>query len=833
MKEHTSPYTTERVHIPLHHYTTTTCTVSFFKYDLHLFFAVYDSSIASYKDDSKSPTITVHRDGIVVNNYQVPLEVTYFGREQLYWRYEHPDIFLYGCLQFHDHGHYFHGMYAVGSTAETTTFHAIQGVAVPRNFVTSISTSTCYDPTNKICSGKCTGVDSPGAGRTTSNGPALEIGYGWDPTGLPTPVFRMSQKDISNTRWKICSPCRYVFLYQEALHSDPASFPVSAGDITIANDSTSFAGSATLSLLELYQGVPMYNHCWKGQVVSKPKTEPIAIKRVEPTYMQKKRPADLLALCYASAGVDEDFKNMLKTVTCCFVKNHMPDWLKFLSLSTTPRLSRSLLEISQLPGADSFYRRFAMPYIIAQLCQQGMLNLPIDQALKVHYYFQHGLAKEPGYITQANALYHQAFVSKMPRLEHYLRDQKMRGQDLYWAKQLHKLVLGPSCISTFVATLLHGEGDVYHQLRDYGTLLGLLQPSGELLLDAYKKLYIAALTTLSENTSLMDVKDQLVFWVTSFTEGFTNWGDNRVEASTADRKIWEIANDFKRAVGFAGDLKKFATMVVDVMSQNTKIKGIYNYLYVVGSAVAEWFEEEFQEISSNLIRGAIAAVYVVVVMTSIHGLFKWEITQSMQSTTFNTSLAEFGINIMKKLPSDIASSNEIFKSVRGYLYSYNALNLLESLLVQIPEDGQWADKILHNLKENLSKHDTFVMGDKNILKILYGSNILKLVAPVASLIAVIAVINAFIKEQETAQREELFTKILTSVRLFKRMTRAAKLMVQDMLSSAGPLAILGVVANIVQFSDRPSSAHMFYVQFAASYIDCLPLPPPDIKIYHR
>ena len=742
-------------------------------------------------------------------------------------------MFLYGCLQFHHHGHYFHGMYAVGDTAETTSFYAIQGVAVPCKFLTtSISLEPCYDPAIKKCSGKCTAV---GRSKTTTDGPVLEIGYGWDQTGLPTPVFRMSQKDVSTTRLKICSPCRYLFIYKEARESDPATFPVSAADFTIANDSKTFAGKATLSIVECYQGDPMYNHCWKGQVVSKVEAEPIAIERVKPICMQRKRSTDLLALCYASPAFNDDFKNMLTTVTCCFVKNHMPDWFELLSLSTTPKLSRSLLEISQLPGADSFYRHFAMPYIVTQLCQKGMLNLPIDQTLKVHYYFQHDLAKEPGYITQANALYRQAFLARIPRFVYYLEDQEFRrkeGQEFYWAKQLHKLILGPSGINTFVATLLHSEGDIYHQLRDYGTLLGLLQPSGELVLDAYKKLYIAVLATLSENTRLMDVENKIVFWVTTFIEGLIKWSDHQVEPPTVDRQIWEIANDFKKAVEFAGDLNKFTALVIDLMARNLKIQGIYDYSCAVGNAVAVWFEEEFQEICCNLNHGIVVTVYVAMLMTSVHALFKWEIAPSMQTTTFNTSLVEFGINVMRRLPSNITNSDELLRSARGYLYSYSALNLLDGLLVQMSEDGQWAEKIMQHLKENLSESGGFVFGDKNVLKCLYGSSILNLVAPVASLIAVIANINTFTKVEETSTRDELFTKILILARVFKRITRAAKLSIEDLLSSAGPLAILGVLTNIVQFADCPSPAHLFYVQYAASYIDSLPLPPSDIKIYH-
>ena len=235
--------------------------------------------------------------------------------------------------------------------------------------------------------------------------------------------------------------------------TDP-HFPV-AGEFTMAPDSKSFTGSITLK----QDGKKVANFCWNGKStsssahdiphVSKLLTlpEPIMLAAAgsEPLSV-----LDLFTLCHAPPEIQTDCQNMMMDVMKYVIgaPNQHPDWLQNFFGEKRPILASGLQQVAKLPKSQAFYTNFATPYIgigLYQATGKGIPHISILEGRTMLYYFQNGLAKEPGYTEQTNALYLQAFLVDKPRLQDYLDDQNKRKSSgeggYYWAQKLHDAIL--------------------------------------------------------------------------------------------------------------------------------------------------------------------------------------------------------------------------------------------------------------------------------------------------------------------------------------------------------------------------------------------------------
>ena len=113
--------------------------------------------------------------------------------------------------------------------------------------------------------------------------------------------------------------------------------------------------------------------------------------------------------------------------------------------------------------------------------------------------------------------------------------------------------------------------------------------------------------------------------------------------------------------------------------------------------------------------------------------------------------------------------------------------------------------------------------------------VLGYIAPIVSLIVVIANIITLITEKDAPVQDKIFLAIQIFAGLMETAFLALRLVVEELLSFAGPFAILAVVAAIVQFfvdmfvkpDPPPSPAQKFYNDHLKAYIDKLTPPPHD------
>ena len=774
---------------------------------------VYNPSTASYEDSDEALSITIENSEIVTDNYLVPPEVTYFGREQLYWRYEHPVYFSYGCLNFHDNWQYFHGMYVQGVSTNTASFHAVQGVANPCKYNTWISSSsTC--PQRK--------------------GPSIVTGYEWDSRGVPKPVFQVSDNVLSENVWvHVISPSQYVIKISEEAsdtwHWQEANFPLTA-EFKMAKDSKSFVGTITFAPADNTK--VQSNHCWNGNAVAMPINKPM-LAEIQSTTELPLVDFDLFTLCNAPPQIQQVAQEMFTRVMKCVVHKSRPGWSKVLkdavqSHSLT-ELTPSLQEIAQLPGTNTFYTNFAMSCIGISFYhseKKEIYNITDEQYFKMSYYFIYLLPTDSSFIIQANAFYRQAFLSKRPRLKVYLDDQERRknkGQDeFYWAKQLHKLILSPASISTFVSTLLHSEGDIYHQLRDYGTLLGLLQPSGELVLDAYRKLFIAVLATLSEKINLKGMKDKISVWIVKFVENLLE--KQKYEESSprheSAHKLRESSNAFKQAADISGTSINLANLIAHLIAVEST--NIYNHSNDVADKVVNYFVERglCEDLCHGLKRGVVAIVHLVALVTVLHAFLNLEPIK-MEVTL--KEVTKLGIEILFNLPNVTSDSETISKVIRRLFYTESVLGMLETLMKRMATQHQWDHLVASTIESGfIHCQDPF----KGLFETL--PQVFKLTAPTALLIATFSSIFNFMTATDSVVREKIFNDVRNFSNTLIAISLTAGLSLFELGSFAGPFATLGVVLRIVKFIYPLQRAAVFCNETALQkFIDELPQPPPD------
>lgn len=688
------------------------------------------------------------------------------------------------------------------------------------------------------------------------DGSDVTIGYDWDSSGMPVQVFKISSFDLSD-KILMDSPRHYIIEENEenkSMAKYEICFPISA-DFVMADNSESFAGS--IATIFVYGADMVQNQCLKGYVVTASGDEgsvylspskKTVFSHPECSTSEETMPLsvlDLFSLCHAPPQVQENAKTMLASAIQNVVSKTHPDWVKNFFEPTKLMLTPALKKILQLPGANAFYSNLAIPYIGIQLCQKedsGLVYTPVAQTRKLFYYFQHSLAKDPCYITQANALYLQAFLDNTPRLKDYLDDQERRkrsgNEEYYWAKELHNAILSHCSINTFVSTLFHNNGDGYHQLRDYGTLLSLLQPSGELVLDVYKKLFTAMFLTLAEQMDCEEILDKIDLWALNFLQKFiARYEEDKPPQTNASAyKVWQTAQAIRTAAETSGGVNKVAERIADLMAVQSY--NIYCHSNEVGNKVVEWCGNGDAQHDRSLKRGVVVTVILVGWMTALQAFFRQKTFMDMQEKDVSSVWVDFGIELLKNLPDVVSDSGTIQSATRQCVYTCSTLDTLNCLFDKMAESGRWIEEVAQTLQEflpeEISQGTKFVVHPGNILDGLFKSlpQILRIIAPFASLVVVMAKTVAFVKERDPLVQDELITSVEALANMFERQSIAANLSVKDLQTSAGPFAVFGLVLGIlhsVSLSPRPSPSHIFYHNTLRNYIDGLSTPPADFN----
>ena len=170
---------------------------------------------------------------------------------------------------------------------------------------------------------------------------------------------------------------------------------------------------------------------------------------------------------------------------------------------------------------------------------------------------------------------------------------------------------------------------------------------------------------------------------------------------------------------------------------------------------------------------------------------------------------------MIDLPEVISDAIGVFKAIRRVYRSSTLQSLGESFGRLASRAGQWVEDIAPAVREFLPKGArNFVIRAGNFLEGLFESlpRVLGYISPLVSHSRL--VIQIFAGLMETA-------------------FLALGLVVEELLSFAGPFAILAVIAAIVQFfvdmfnkpNPPPSPSEKFYSDYVKDYVKKLTVPP--------
>ena len=751
---------------------------------------------------------------------------------------------------------FFHGMLATGASPSTARLTAVQGAVEPSTYSTTISPKPSYDPNTKKCTVK--------EDETFIRGLQVEIGYTWDAqTGVPKQIFKVDGKDLHDNL-RMDSTTHFIVdkdMATSMYAKENNCFPVAA-QFTMAADSHSFTGSITL----IRDGKETENFCWNGSSTSKKQSvedtdaamafddeprslpEPAAFVSVPSTGDEPLSTLDLFTLCHAPTDIQKDAQDMLMEVMKYVIADKHSDWLTNFLASQKPVISPELQKIAAYPESEDFYTNFAIPYIGLGIYQQkgeGIPEIPLLEARTMLYYFQNGLAKQKGYTTQTNALYLQSFVADKPRLQAYIDDQEKRKSsgdgEYYWAEKLHEAVLSHDNIDTMVSSVIHNQGDIHQQLRDYGSVLNLLQPSGKLAQDAYTKLLTAVFHSVTEEMNPKTVEDKMRPWVKDFIQEWVNKFDKGEppQTDTKAHQAWEAGEALKEAAHLLGGLADLADQVTSLIASE-QVSNIYERAFGVSNKIVEKLQSKMSPQKLRILkRSVVTSVHVTALITTVQAFMKWKEVPDQQKVALVAQTVELGIEIFIDLPMIMQDAVDIFKVVRKFMYKSETLEKVGGLFGRMATKvGEWVEDIARVIREFLPEGaERFVIASTTFFKGMFESlpRVLGYIAPIVSLIVLIANIITLVEEPSAPIQDKILLIVQIVAGFFETAFLAAGLIAEELLSFAGPFAILAVVAAFVQFfvdmfdkpDPPPSPAQTFYTDTLKPKIDTYTKPPQD------
>ena len=181
----------------------------------------------------------------------------------------------------------------------------------------------------------------------------------------------------------------------------------------------------------------------------------------------------------------------------------------------------------------------------------------------------------------------------------------------------------------------------------------------------------------------------------------------------------------------------------------------------------------------------------------------------MQEKDVSSVWVDSRIELLKNLPDVVSDSGTIQSATRQCVYTCSTLDTLNCLFDKMAESGRWIEEVAQTLQEflpeEISQGTKFVVRPGNILDGLFKSlpQILRIIAPFASLVVVMAKTVAFVKERDPLVQDELITSVEALANMFERQSVAANLSVEDLQTSAGPFAVFGLVLGECTLSIFP------------------------------
>jgi hypothetical protein len=524
---------------------------------------VYDSERALYVEGHGVGG--VHLDSGRLQVDDLPILRPRLTGDGISWAQQTSGRFSSGQLSFDKGGTELHGtVYAGSSSQDAVELPLVATTITPVPWATSITKQ-------RQPAGTDPGSLSPDAWQ---DGLVLEIGYTQQLGGLvPQPVVCLDGQDISvATSWSIDRHTQQTVLL---LNLDPDVYCVFDPSLylngTIAFDQLApvptFSGALT-SICADQQGSGSY--LWTGKpAVGSDADRPVAFGAPAPIALtaadledQPLSIAELMTIVPDSSVGDTANAMLVENMKWAFSQSSdESDWTSKYFGELPPVLSPDRQQLV-LQNVDFYQQSFGKSYLGYAFSNYSgpnapSVNLNDDEKLKLKYYLQTGMAKEPAFTTQQSGIYLEAFVTAKPRLALYAAD----GEN--WAQQLYAAITSPAALSLMVNRVWGAAGmpGTMTPANNFATLLSALEGTAGTLAGQYMQaLMSSVLSDSARQTSFID-KDTVMSWLPDFLQQFLTEVAQSQTVPDEAKLLAQQIEELQAQLG--GDLTMVASQLAD------------------------------------------------------------------------------------------------------------------------------------------------------------------------------------------------------------------------------------------------------------------------------
>ena len=467
---------------------------------------------------------TISLDGGALQVDDLPVFEPSLSHEAISWCQQVPGRFSSGHLAFDKGGTELHGIVFAGeSRDEATSYHVLATTIQPVTWNTQITTEPA-DPSD--------------VSLEWTDGLDLQIGYEQQiGDQAPHPVVQLDGQDITDmTSWTIdqntqetvlllnlASQAQVVCEFDSALYlSGSAAFDQQVPVPTMSGTITATCADQN----------PTGAYLWKGTVTAAPSARgsgaptagaapaPGALSPADVVQDSSLQISELMTIVPDSSVSDEANAMIVENMKWAMSQSSDESgWLSEFFGEQPPVLSpdRQTLVNQSLPWYQGDFAKSYLGWAFANYAGTNApsSNLNDDQKLKLKYFMQTGMAKEPDFSTQQNGVYLQAFVTAKPRLGAYIADGGEK-----WAQALYAVITSPAQFILMVNRIYGamGEPGTMTPANNFATLLSALEgPGGKLAGQYMHALMAAVLSSTSYQTTWSDT-DTVMDWLPDFLQ---------------------------------------------------------------------------------------------------------------------------------------------------------------------------------------------------------------------------------------------------------------------------------------------------------------------------
>jgi hypothetical protein len=471
---------------------------------------------------------TISLDGGALQVDDLPVFEPSLSHEAISWCQQVPGRFTSGHLAFDKGGTELHGLVFAGDSRDQADAYHVLGTTIqPVTWTTQITKGP--EPA---------GTDPSDPSLVWTDGLALQIGYEQQVGDLaPHPVVQLDGQDITDmTSWTIDQNTQETVLL---LNLAPQAELVCGFDSSLyLSGSAAFdqlvpvptlSGTITATCADQN---PTGAYLWKGTTTAAPSAggsgAPTAMAAPAPALLSAAdvvqdsslQISELMTIVPDSSVSDEANAMIVENMKWAMSQSSDESgWLSEFFGEQPPVLpsDRQTLVNQSLTWYQGDFAKSYLGWAFANYAGTNApsSNLNTDQKLKLKYFMQTGMAKEPDFSTQQNGVYLQAFVAAKPRLGAYIVDGGEK-----WAQALYGVITSPAQFILMVNRIYGaaGEPGTMTPANNFATLLSALEGPGGKLAGQYMHALMAAVLTSTSSQSTWSDTSTVMDWLPDFLQ---------------------------------------------------------------------------------------------------------------------------------------------------------------------------------------------------------------------------------------------------------------------------------------------------------------------------